>query len=245
MKTIIITGGSSGIGHETALELSLKGHRIIAIGRNQDRLTKLANENSNIETLTANIATQAGRKKIKNFIGNDKIDVLINSAGLMAPSGPLANLDTQSWRYQMSVNTEAPLFLSQLLLKNLVGGKILNITIYSSYKVTPGLASYGISKAALNMLTEYMREEYCKQRISVGLVLPGIVNTSIQLQLPNVSKAHDIKRLEPNTVAKFLSWLVIDTEKNEFGRGIFDIYDAWHQKHWYSGPLIMNPLSEI
>lgn len=242
MKTIVITGGSSGIGRELALKLSQQGHHIIAIGRNQARLSKLASRDSNIEILSADIATEEGRDSVKKLIGDSKVDALINNAGLAAPSGPLSKVTAEAWRYQMSVNVEAPLFLSQLLLKNLVGGRILNMTIYSSYRVTPDLACYGTSKAALNRLTEYMRAEFQEKKLSVGLVLPGIVNTNIQTQLPAESKAHQLDKLEPSLVAAFLSWLILEADKDKFGRDVFDIYDEWHQKYWNTGPVVSNPL---
>ena len=242
MKTIVITGGSSGIGRATALQLALLGHQVVAIGRNEERLTTLKSQHKTIEIINADIATQEGRIKVKNYLDDRKVDVLVNNAGIMSPSGPLFEIDVKSWRYQMSVNVEAPLFLSQLLLENLVGGRILNISIYSSYKITPGLACYGISKAALNMLTEYMRSEYEEKNISVGLTLPGIVNTNIQKQLPVGSRAHDIEKLGPDLVAKFLSWLTLDAAQEKFKHGVIDIYDSWHQSLWNTGPKIHNPL---
>ena len=242
MKTSVITGGSSGIGRETALQLAELGHKVIAIGRNEARLASLVSQYHTIEIINADVATQEGRQAIKNYLADRNVDVLVNNAGIMAPSGAMSEADVSAWRHQMSVNVEAPLFLSQLLLENLAGGRILNLTIYSSYRVTPGLACYGISKAALNMLTEYMRHEFEEKNISVGLVLPGIVNTNIQKQLPAGSKANDIKKLDPSIVAKFLSWLMLDSADKQLKDGVVDIYESWHQVYWNTGPVIHNPL---
>lgn len=249
MKNIVITGGSSGIGRATALYLANLGHHVIAIGRNKARLFELKNENKNIEIISADISTEAGRVNVKSFIKNNKIDILINNAGLMVPSGNLANIELTPLRYQMAVNVEAPLFLTTQFIENLANGRVLNITIYSSFKVNPGLAAYGISKAALNMLTEYMRQDFKDHSVSVGLVLPGIVDTSIQSQLPKDEKselsgaklAKEGKLLSPNVVAKFLTWLVLETTDEQFGSGIFDIYDKWHQQYWNTGAIIERP----
>lgn len=251
MKTIIITGGSSGIGRATAVNLANLGHHVIAIGRNIERLATLRNENKNIEIISADIATETGRLDVKSFIKSSRIDVLINNAGLMTPSGNLLDIELEPWRYQMSVNVEAPLFLTAQLIENLCHGRVLNITIYSSFKVNPGLAAYGISKAALNMLTEYMRQDFKDYFVSVGLVLPGIVNTNIQNQLPNGAKlgpnsvklVKEGKLLSPSIVAKFLSWLVLETTDEQFSNGIFDIYEKWHQQYWNTGENIERPWS--
>lgn len=223
--------------------MSRKGHKIIAIGRDNSRLESLASSSANIETIAVDIATTEGRQKIKDHVKANKVDALINNAGLMAPSGSLLQVEAEDWRHQTAVNVEAPLFLSQLLHENLHHGRILNLTIYSSYKVTSGLACYGISKAALNMLTEYMCEELSASDIAVGLVLPGIVNTDIQSQLPPNSTANNIARLEPEEVAKFLAWLILDTTNEIFGKDVYDIYDDWHQEYWNQGPKIIHPLS--
>jgi benzil reductase ((S)-benzoin forming) len=249
MKTIMITGGSAGIGRATALNLARLGHHVIAIGRNKDRLTALKNKSENIDIISADIATESGRMKVKSFIKKNKIDILINNAGLMTPTGRLSNLNLKSWRYQMSVNVEAPLFLTSGLIENLKHGRVLNITIYSSFTVNPGLAAYGISKAALNMLTDYMRQDFKNDSLSVGLALPGIVDTNIQNQLPKDSKlavsgaklAKEGKLLSPNSVAKFLTWLVLETTDKQFGAGIFDIYEKEHQQYWNSGEAIEKP----
>ncbi|MDF1795131.1 MAG: IS30 family transposase [Coxiellaceae bacterium] len=200
------------------------------------------------DCLEADIATEEGRAVIKEHVGDRKIDVLVNNAGLMEPAGLLSELPLDKWRYQYGVNLEAPLFLSQLLLNNLSGGRILNITIYSSFRVTPGLAAYGISKAALNMLTEYMRAEFKELDVSVGLLLPGIVNTGIQDQYKSKSISNSkpptsaISRLEPTSVSMFIKWLILDSNKVEFGKDIWDIYDKKHQKFWHKGEPLKNPL---
>jgi NAD(P)-dependent dehydrogenase (short-subunit alcohol dehydrogenase family) len=249
MKTIIITGGSSGIGRATALHLANLGHNVIAIARDKNRLLSLKQENGNIEIVVADIATEIGRATVKDFIKDRKIDVLINNAGLMAPSGNLAKIELAAWRYQMAVNVEAPLFLTTSLLENLKYGRVLNITIYSSFKVNPGLAAYGISKAALNMLTEYMRQDFRAYELSVGLVLPGIVATEIQKQLPKddtltisgAKLAKEGKLLSTEIAAKFLSWLILETTDEQFSNGVFDIYDKWHQQYWSNGAIIEKP----
>lgn len=247
---VIITGASSGIGKALTLALAEQGKNIYVVARNEANLLLLKKEfPQHIHVIAADVATQEGRNKIKESIpAHIKISHLVNNAGIMAPSGYLESVDLAAWRYQMAVNVEAPLFLTQKLLPILDGGRILNISIYSSFKVLVGLGAYGISKAALNMLTEYLKIELKKYQIVVGIVLPGIVDTNIQNQLSEDECAEIIQRnntlkeagklLTPATVAKFLKWLLFDTDEHLFSKGVWDIYDKTHHSQWAEGLTI-------
>ena len=132
---IIITGASSGIGKALAVLLAAQGKIIYAVARNEANLRLLKNEfPENIYIIVADIATETGRKKVKENIPEYVQNAyLINNAGMMAPSGYLENVDLTQWRYQIAVNAEAPLFLTQMLLPILKGGRVLNMSIYLTF----------------------------------------------------------------------------------------------------------------
>lgn len=246
-ECVVITGASSGIGRELALMLAHSGKSVVAIARNESLLITLKEQCPKfIDFIVADVGSEEGRNKIKNSIpANVKISHLVNNAGIMSPSGYLENIDLSLWRYQWAVNVEAPLFLSSMLLPFLHGGRILNLTIYSSFQVSVGLGAYGISKAALNMLTKYLQVELKKYKVAVGIVLPGIVDTDIQKQLPKdknipiLKKVEDLraqgKMLPPKIAATFLSWLLFHTNSEQFSEKVWDIYDPTHHSHWLSG----------
>lgn len=238
-KLIIVTGASSGIGRALAYNLASNGHPLLAIGRNEIALQKLKNSNPNlIDVITADIATETGRDKVLNAVaGVESIYALVNNAAIMSPSGFLKDISLQNWRYQMAVNVEAPLFLTTMLLPKLHFGKVLNLTIYSSFSVTIGLGAYGISKAALNMMTRYFQDEFEKYNISVTGVLPGLVDTDIQKQLPYSpdiyikSKIDELRQagklLSTIEVASFLTWLLLETTPEQFSSRTWDIKNDW------------------
>lgn len=247
---ILITGASSGIGRELTLILAKQGKSVYAVARNEANLLMLKEQFPQfIHVIAADVATEDGRNKIRDTIPvNVKISHLVNNAGIMAPSGYLESIDLTEWRYQMAVNVEAPLFLTTKLLSFLHGGKVLNLTIYASFNVSVGLGSYGISKAALNMLTKYLQVELKKYNIAVSSVLPGIVETNIQKQLP---KSKDIpimekvehlrtqgKMLSPKVSATFLTWLLLKTDNEQFSEKVWDIYDTTHHEHWATKGMI-------
>jgi short-subunit dehydrogenase len=232
-EAILITGASSGIGRELTLNLAKQGKVVYAVARNEANLLALQKEFPQyIHIIAADVATEEGRNTIKSSIpSHTKISHLVNNAGIMEPSGALETIDLIKWRYQMAVNVEAPLFLTTMLLPFLQGGKVLNLTIYASFNVSVGLGSYGISKAALNMLTNYLQVELKKQDIAVSCALPGVVETNIQKQRPK-----DIpmikNMLSPQVSAIFLTWLLLKTNHEQFSKPVWDIYDTTHHKHW-------------
>jgi len=252
MKTILLTGGSSCIGRATAIQLSKLGRHVITIGRDKGRLHQLQEAHPDIEVICADLAVVSDRMMVYETIGDRKLDALINNAGIATPTGDLLSVDRTDFRYQLSINVEAPLFFAKRLHKNLQNGRILNLTIYSSLKVNRGLACYGISKAALNMLTQYLKEELSEHHIQVGLTLPGLVDTTIQNQLPKgalADKAKDMKQrgelLSPETTARLLSWLTLEASDTQFSEGMVDIYDTHHHPHWLPEGQNIQPSQQI
>jgi len=247
---IVITGASSGIGRELSLNLAARNLKVLAIGRNQERLEELrSHAPSLIEILSADIGREEDRSKIRSYLSkNTKISHLVHNAALMAPSGLLENVSLSEWRYQMAVNVEAPLFLTTELLPFLHGGRILSLTVYSSLNVSVGLGAYGVSKAALNMLTKYFQVELKKYNVAVGIALPGLVETNIQKQLtddPDIPIRERVNRLKsekkllsPKIAADFLSWLLLDTDNQQFSEQLWDIYDARHHSFWAKGSTL-------
>jgi benzil reductase ((S)-benzoin forming) len=241
---IIVTGASSGIGRALTLSLAARGEKVLAIARRYEELQRLKESNPQmIEILSADVGTSEGRQAIISGLPQEtRITALVNNAALMTPSGYLREIELEKWRYQMAVNVEGPLFLTNALLPYLQNGRILNLTIYSSLRVTEGLGAYGISKAALNMMTEYFRAELKDQNIHVGSVLPGIVETEIQKQLPSAytfklkERINQLKSkgelFSPETSAAFLAWLLMETSNSDFSTGIWDIYDTKHHGLW-------------
>jgi NAD(P)-dependent dehydrogenase (short-subunit alcohol dehydrogenase family) len=245
-KTIIITGASSGIGNALAQWLAKAGHHVIAVARNEEALQELhALYPANIKPVTADITKPDDRKKIQQSLPPDAHGIyLVHNAGIAIPS-LLANLTEEEWEQHYLVNTKAPFFLTQLLLPQLKnGGRILNISTGLAHQSLPGLSAYGISKAAFYMMKEYFNAEYKDQNIVCGSAMPGVVDTPIQAHLrersnaefPAVDLFHGFQQrdelLSPKTVAKFLTWLLFETENAKFIVGDWDINDTSHQQYW-------------
>lgn len=245
-KTIIITGASSGIGKALALHLAKSGHKVIAVGRNKAALDELRHADpEHITPVVADITKNEDRLKIREALLPDAREVyLVHNAGIAVPT-LLADLSEEEWDQHYLVNTKAPVFLTKLLLPHLQnGGRVLNISTGLAHGALPGFSAYGVSKAALYLMKEYLNAELQDLDIACGSAMPGVVDTPIQehirstsiTKFPAVGLFQGFKQrdelLAPATAAKFLAWLLIQSEKEQFMKGDWDIYDTSHHPHW-------------
>ena len=246
MKKIIITGASSGIGKALAEHLLSLGHHVIAVARRHEPLERLQKlYPSTMETVISDITQPNDRLKIKEILTpQDTGNILIHNAGIAVPR-LLTEISENEWDQHYITNIKAPLFLNQLLLPNLKdGGRILSVSSGLAHTAAPGMAAYGISKAALFKLKDYCNTEFKQYGIHSGSAMPGVVDTEIQThlrscdlkQFPAVDTFHGFfhrgELLKPKTAAKFLSWLLLNVGDEQFMQGDWNIYDEWHHRSW-------------
>ena len=245
-KKIIITGANSGIGMALAEHFSLLGHHVVAVARSQGALEKL--QHSFASTLTiviADVTKQDDRLKIKISLSSEDTGVLlVHCAGIAIPR-LLAEITEQEWDQHYFTNTKAPLFINQILLPHLKnGGRVLTVSSGLAHTPSLAMAAYGISKAALLMTKEYLNSEFGSQDIHFASAMPGVVDTPIQTYLrscdskrfPAVGAFHGFfqrgELLQPTTAAKFLAWLLLNVDNEQFTRGDWNIYDVSHHHYW-------------
>lgn len=238
----IITGGGSGIGKALALELAKRDFEVLIIGRNIDKLRKVAELMPKINYLQADVASEEGRLQIKEHLADRKITALVNNAGIIQPIIEIADITLKDWHHVMATNLDAPLFLTKLLRTNLHAGRVLNIGSGAAHFSIYGWAAYCVSKAALLRLTECLQLE--ENNISFATVKPGIIDTDMQAEIRASShmlqakqeffkKLYSEQRLiKPEVVACFLAWLLIDLDVIKYQSQEWDIYDTEHHKFW-------------
>lgn len=243
----VITGGGRGIGKALALALAARGKSVLIIGRQASTLTETSQSSDLIEHWVADVSTHQGRESIVNRLSElTSIDGLIHNAGIIEPIQELGRIEEADWRQLMLTNLDAPLFLTQQLLEKLQQGRVLHIGSGAAYFPMLRCAAYCVSKAALSTLTRCWQLE--RETPAFACVMPGIADTSMTLLLRH-SESMDPKeqdffrRLEKNhqlltsdTVALFLSWLLLDISPSEYVSKEWDIYDTSHQASWL--PLV-------
>lgn len=187
-KTILITGGSAGIGLEAAKQFSQIGAKVIITGRNQDRLDQVKKQYPNLITLKSDVAKEEDALALFHQVeALGGIDILYNNAGVSAlPSNlGIANpKHTQDAYYEMSINYIGVIRLNNLfldMLKSRAESAIINTTSVLSYVPSLLEATYSASKVALAFYTKSLREHLrmIKSNVKVFELLPPMVETDM------------------------------------------------------------------
>jgi short-subunit dehydrogenase len=192
MKTVLVTGGSSGIGEATAKRLAADGHTVYAAARRVERMAGL--EALGITPLQMDITKDADVVRVIDHIAAERggIDVLVNNAGF-ATYGAMEDTSIDDARYQFEVNLFGLARLTQLALpfmREQRAGTIVNISSMGGKIYTPLGAWYHATKHAVEGFSDSLRLEVTQFGINVVLIAPGAINTGFNAILRDqVTKA--------------------------------------------------------
>lgn len=191
-KQIIITGASSGIGFETALELIKdNSNQVIAIARSIDKLKRLhqiakdLNPEARLVPVQFDLSTgdyEGGLKPFLEIKLQGKVDVLINNAGQLINKSFLSQSDEDFYQmFESNVMSHVRMIRTVLPMMN-NPAHIVNIGSMGGFQGSdkfPGLSSYSASKAALHALTECLANEFIEQGIKVNALALGSAQTEM------------------------------------------------------------------
>ncbi len=181
MQRIVITGATGGLGMALASLLDSQNNELVLVGRDEIALRAL-NESlgSKHQILVADLASSVDLDKLAEQLFKQKIDVLINNAGLNE-FGEFADLPPAMIEQMFQVNVIAPMKLTQALLPSLLRDKatVLNIGSVFGYIGFPFYATYSATKFALRGFTEALFREYKDQGLRVLFVAPRAIATSM------------------------------------------------------------------
>ena len=184
-RTVVVTGGGTGIGRASSLAFAGLGARTVIItGRRADRLAEVAARHPAVVPVTADVTTQAGAEAVA-AAGKDHggaLDVLVHNAGVFRFT-PLAALDTDTAREVLDTNVLGPVLLTRQLLPLLrtPGGSIVLVSSRGGHNPGPESSLYSASKAAVHSFTRSWASELAPQGIRVNAVAPGFVRTEAYL----------------------------------------------------------------
>jgi benzil reductase ((S)-benzoin forming) len=243
----VVTGGSSGIGRALAENLAARKKHVLIIGRNEEALNEISSSSEYIKAHRSDLSTKKGRSSFKSVLKNEQnIEGFVNCAGMIYPIMPLATLDEEGWRSILEINLTSAFLLIQCLREKLIGRRVMQIGSRLSYYPVASVAPYCVSKVAVSTLIKCWRIE-CPE-IEFASILPGFVDT------PTMTRARDSKNISreqhellnnlkkegllisTKTVASFLTWLLLDVEKERYISKEWDIYDTSHHKEWLVAP---------
>ncbi|MDR2856830.1 MAG: SDR family NAD(P)-dependent oxidoreductase [Novosphingobium sp.] len=192
-KVALVTGASSGIGAATALELARAGATVALSARRADRLAGLV---AGIGAVGGKalalpgdmtVEAEAIRAVEDTVAAFGRIDILINSAGVMQAGG-IEGADLAEYRGVFDINVFATLYCCAAAVPHMLKqgiGDIVNITSLAGRKGGPQTSAYSASKHAANSMTDAMRQELGGRNIRVSILMPGATSTEVGDNISN------------------------------------------------------------
>lgn len=174
--TVLVTGGGTGIGEQTAREFAQRGARVLVVGRRAEAVNRTAESHPRIEAATGDMcsATDVDRVITRMVSLWNRVDIVVNNAGGFA-AGPLDSMTDEAVDDLVAINVKAPTMIARAALPHLDvhGGCIVNVTSTYAQKAAARSAHYAATKAALESLTRSWALELAPRGIRVNAVSPG------------------------------------------------------------------------
>jgi short-subunit dehydrogenase len=214
-KTVIITGGSEGVGAAVARLFADAGANLMLVARNKKNLEAIAEElrdKTKVEIFAMDVSDADACvdvfKKSKFEFG--RVDILINNAGYHA-RGMVEDVEAAELARVVDVNLRAPIMLSRLALPYLREsgeGVIINVGSLAGRTPVPGAAAYSSTKAGLRSFTLSLAEELRESGIKIGLVSPGPIDTGFIMA--DMDKVSDITFSQPMSTSEEVAQTILD-----------------------------------
>ena len=185
-KTVLITGASSGIGKETAIQFAKNGSNVIIVARRKEKLEQIANDLKKYNTSTfvceCDVSDKSQVEKMSKIVLEKygSIDILVNNAGF-AIYGFVSDLTTGEIESQMATNYFGMIYCVKNFLPSMLekkSGHIVNIASVAASFGLPGIASYCASKFAMLGFSEGLKHELKGTGIGITVVSPIMVRTN-------------------------------------------------------------------
>lgn len=190
-KTIIVTGGSGGIGRACARALVEQGTKVVLVGRGAAALAAAAAElpAERVLTVTADVTVEADVTRMRDeaLAWSPRIDVLVNNAG-MASIGPAETFPLETWERVLATNLTSVFLCSRAVvpvMRAQGGGLIVNVGSVASKQTFPEWSAYCASKFGLVGFSRALNQEVRDAGIRVSTVFPGSVDTPLWDTFPN------------------------------------------------------------
>lgn len=225
MKTIIVTGGSRGIGKCMVENFAKEGYNVVLNYNKSEKQSKqikqnLVDEGIEIEIFKADISKRKEVKKLIDFTIQkfQQIDVLINNAGI-ARLNLFTDVTEEEWDEIMNTNLKSAFFTTQEVLQNMIHNKkgcIINISSVWGLVGASCEAVYSASKAGLDGLTKSLAKELGPSGIRVNGIAPGIIDTDMNSNLDEKIKEELKTEIplgkigKPIDIYRCAKWLIED-----------------------------------
>jgi 3-hydroxy acid dehydrogenase / malonic semialdehyde reductase len=219
--SVLITGATSGIGMSTALLFARNGRELIITGRRQERLDKLKLQIENefkvpVTALCFDIRNNDEVVKAIEGLGEKKISILVNNAGLAAGLSSIQEGNLAHWERMIDTNVKGLLYMTKVVSQRMITqreGHIINIGSVAGKEVYANGNVYCATKHAVDALSKAMRIDLLPHGIKVTAVNPGMVETEFSVvrfdgDEERAKKVYmGMKPLTPDDIAETIYWV--------------------------------------
>ena len=215
-KKAIVTGGASGLGLACARRLRADGVEVTTVDIASD---------ADIRT---DVSDWASVESMAKTVG--AVDILVNSAGIQGPFGPLWEIDNEQWARTLATNLHGTFYTCKALVPGMIQkgwGRIVNIASIAGKEGNPKFSAYSASKAAVIGMTKSLGKELATTGVLVNAVAPSVVTSPMVDATPGEGMEYIRSRIpmqrfgRPEELAELVAWLT--SEKVGFSTGA--VYD--------------------
>jgi hypothetical protein len=214
-KTVIITGGSEGVGAATARKFADAGANLMLVARGKKNLDAIAEELRNktrVEIFAMDVSDSNACVDLfkKTHFEYGHVDILVNNAGFHK-RGPAESVDASDLGKMIDVNLKAPIMLTRIAIpyiREAGGGAIINVGSLAGRTPVPNSATYSASKSGLRAFTYAMSEELRDSDIKIAVVSPGPIDTGFIMS--DIDKVSDLTFSQPISTADEVAQAILD-----------------------------------
>ncbi len=219
-KTVIVTGGSEGVGAATARLFADAGANLVLVARTKKTLESVAAElrdKTRVEIVAMDVRDEEAAQNLfkKAHFEFGRIDVLVNNAGYHS-RGPVREVSATDLATMVDVNLKAPVVLTRLALPYLEeagGGAVINVGSLAGRAPIPGSATYAATKAGLRAFTYAIADELADTNIKFAVVSPGPIDTGFIMT--DIDAVSDLTFSQPLSTAEEVAQTVLDLCGNQ------------------------------
>ena len=221
-KTVLITGGGSGMGRAVALELVRQGMRVFVADLNRTAAMETAHMTDDFPGAAQAYEVDISQSEsVANLFDElkrkvERLDLLVHTAAILGRTVFIEDLDDEQWRQMMSVNLDGAFYCCRETIrwmKDHQSGRIILFSSVASLTPTPGAVHYSTAKSGINMMGRTLAQEVAKYNIRVNMIAPGYIGTPMLDGLPEgfsdyILKKTPLKRFgEVEEIAGLVSFL--------------------------------------
>ena len=231
-KVAIITGGAQGFGYSMVERFSKSGAKVVIWDKDEELLKSLTlPENVNYELVDITSYESVQKSTNSTLNKNNKIDILINNAGIAGPSFKTWEYPIDQWQNVIDIDLTGLFYCCKSIVPHMIKanyGRIVNIASIAGKEGNPNAMPYSAAKAGVIALTKSLGKELADKNIAVNCVTPAAAKTRIFDQMTEEHINYMLSKIPRNKFAKveelasLVTWLA--SEENSFSTAaVFDL----------------------